>query len=170
MKESRKKQREVEEKRLTAERAAEEARRKADEVPLRYNVLFLITVYSFANCYRPTCYLCHLVSRYQCRHHRHTSSSSSLCSLFIRISMISHQYRYSREVWTVEDMQTCWTKLIHCLRPEHIKLYGKLTYYVRQVNGVIGGYNDCFRSVWVAVCFLCVRAQRTGQSEQWTTY
>jgi len=32
VKESRKKQREVEEKRLTAERAAEEARRKADEV------------------------------------------------------------------------------------------------------------------------------------------
>jgi len=32
VKESRKKQREVEEKRLTAERAAEEARRKAEEV------------------------------------------------------------------------------------------------------------------------------------------
>ena len=42
IKESRKKQREVEEKRLATERAAEEARRKADEVTLRYKLNIVV--------------------------------------------------------------------------------------------------------------------------------
>jgi len=41
VKESRKKQREVEEKRLAADRAAEEARRKAEEVGYCCNILLL---------------------------------------------------------------------------------------------------------------------------------
>jgi len=70
VKESRKKQREVEEKRLTAERAAEEARRKADEVPLCYDELFLIrpTVYSFAEL---VIYVSSYISHYQYRHRHH---------------------------------------------------------------------------------------------------